>query len=64
MSVDFWRLSHTRRRSMELAKNQSVRFSVRMASKARGSRAVNSILGLVVTQEPFESPSSRAAVEP
>jgi hypothetical protein len=48
---------------MELTENQSVRFGVRMAFKARGPGVVNGILQLVVTHEPFESPSSRAFVE-
>lgn len=56
-------LSRNHRRSMELTKNESVLFGIRMAFKARGPRIVNSILRLFVTHEPFESPSSRALVE-
>jgi hypothetical protein len=46
-------------RSMELTENESMCFNLRMAFKARGSRVGNSILRLIVTPEPFKSPSSR-----
>jgi len=48
---------------MELAKHESVCIGVRMALEARGSQVVNSILRLVLTHEPLESPPSRAFVE-
>jgi hypothetical protein len=48
---------------VELGKNESVGFGVGVAFKARSAGIVNSILGLAVTHEPFESPSAGPLVE-
>ena len=48
---------------MELAENQSMRLSLRVAFEARLSGIGNGILRLVVAHEALESPSARTLIE-